>query len=93
MDANILFFKNKNNFSKYILALDTIKDKSFVTHYLLFFVNCENKEMETGTSFNEKLNFSSIVKKNKVIAFQFYSGKSGNSGVILLKNAVKNILQ
>ena len=41
----------------------------------------------------EKLNFSSIVKKNKVIAFQFYSGKSGNSGVILLKNAVKNILQ
>tara|TARA_Y100000031_G_C8100887_1_gene328647 strand:+ start:607 stop:816 length:210 start_codon:yes stop_codon:yes gene_type:complete len=36
MDANILSFKNKNNLSKYILALDTIKDKSFVTHYLLF---------------------------------------------------------
>ena len=58
-----------------------------------FFVNCENKEIEAGTSFNGKLNFSSIVKKDKVVAFQFHPEKSGNSGLILLKNTVKNILQ
>ena len=57
------------------------------------FVNCENKEIEAGTSFNGKLNFSSIVKKDKVIAFQFHPEKSGNSGLILLKNLVKNLLQ
>ena len=49
--------------------------------------------MEAGTSFNGKLNFTSIVKKDKVVAFQFHPEKSGNSGLILLKNAVKNILQ
>ena len=58
-----------------------------------FFVNCENKDIEAGTSFNGKLNFSSIVKKDKVVAFQFHPEKSGNSGLILLKNTVKNILQ
>ena len=29
---------------------------------------CENKEIEAGTSSNGKLNFSSIVKKDKVAA-------------------------
>ena len=58
-----------------------------------FFVNCENKEIEAGTSSNGKLNFSSIVKKDKVAAFQFHPEKSGNSGLILLENVVKNILQ
>ena len=58
-----------------------------------FFVNCKKKEVELGTSLNGKLNFSSIVKKDKVIAFQFHPEKSGNSGLILLKNLVKNLLQ
>ena len=58
-----------------------------------FFVNCENKEIEAGISSNGKLNFSSIVKKDKVAAFQFHPEKSGNNGLMLLKNMVKNILQ
>ena len=58
-----------------------------------FFVNCKNKEMEIGTSLNGKLNFSSIVKKGNVIAFQFHPEKSGKSGLILLKNLVTNFLQ
>ena len=57
-----------------------------------FFVNCENKEIEAGTSFNGELNFPSIVKKDKVVAFQFHPEKSGNNGLILLKNTVRNIL-
>tara|TARA_Y100000294_G_scaffold105869_1_gene98353 strand:- start:181 stop:816 length:636 start_codon:yes stop_codon:yes gene_type:complete len=58
-----------------------------------FFVKCKNKEIEIGTSLNGKLNFSSIVKKDNVIAFQFHPEKSGHSGLILLKNLVKNLLQ
>ena len=71
------------------------KDLQNSTFYFVhsFFVNCENKEIEAGTSFNGKLNFSSIVKKDKVVAFQFHPEKSGNNGLILLKNVVKNILQ
>ena len=58
-----------------------------------FFVNCENKEIEAGTSSNGKLNFTSIVKKDKVIAFQFHPEKSGNRGLILLKNLFENLIQ
>jgi glutamine amidotransferase len=58
-----------------------------------FFVKCKNKEIEIGTSLNGKLNFSSIVKKDNVIAFQFHPEKSGNNGLILLKSLVKNLLQ
>ena len=57
-----------------------------------FFVKCKNKEIEIGASLNGKLNFSSIVKKNNVIAFQFHPEKSGHTGLILLKNLVKNLL-
>ena len=58
-----------------------------------FFVTCNNKEMEIGTSSNGKLNFSSIVKKDNVMAFQFHPEKSGNNGLILLKNSVRNFLK
>jgi len=54
-----------------------------------FFVNCENKEIEAGTSFNGKLNFSSMVKKDKVVAFQFHPEKSGKNGLLLLNNVLK----
>ena len=56
-----------------------------------FFVNCKNKEIELGNSFNGKLNFSSIVKKNKIITFQFHPEKSGNNGLILLKYFLKEL--
>ena len=58
-----------------------------------FFVKCKNKEIEIGTSLNGKLNFSSIVKKDNVIAFQFHPEKSGHGGLILLKNLIKNLIQ
>ena len=58
-----------------------------------FFVNCKKKEVELGISLNGKLNFSSIVKKDKVVAFQFHPEKSGRNGLILLNNLVKNFLQ
>ena len=89
---------NRVKFSKKIISMP----KKYIEKNLLnsafyfvhsFFVNCENKEIETGTSYNGKLNFSSIVKKDKVVAFQFHPEKSGNNGLILLKSMVKNILQ
>ena len=56
-----------------------------------FFVNCKDKLIEVGTSSNGKLNFSSVVKKDKVIAFQFHPEKSGKSGLILLKDFVRHL--
>ena len=56
-----------------------------------YFVNCKNKDIEVGTSSNGKLNFSSIVKKDKVVAFQFHPEKSGKSGLLLLNNVLKNL--
>ena len=64
------------------------KDLSNKVFYFVhsFFANCKNKEIELGTSLNRKLSFPSIVKKDKVIAFQFHPEKSGKNGLILLKN-------
>ena len=58
-----------------------------------FFVNCKDKVIEVGTSSNGKLNFSSVVKKDRTVAFQFHPEKSGKSGLILLKSLFKNLLQ
>ena len=71
------------------------KDLQNSTFYFVhsFFVKCKNKEIEIGTSLNGKLNFSSIVKKDNVIAFQFHPEKSGHDGLILLKNLIKNLIQ
>jgi len=70
------------------------KDLQNNTFYFVhsFFVKCKNKEIEVGTSLNGKLNFSSIVKKDNVIAFQFHPEKSGHSGLVLLKNLAKDLL-
>ena len=56
-----------------------------------FFVSCKDKVIESGTSTNGKLNFTSVVKKDKVLAFQFHPEKSGKNGLILLKYLVKNL--
>jgi len=56
-----------------------------------YFVNCKNKDIEVRNSSNRKLNFSSIVKKDKVVAFQFHPEKSGKSGLLLLNNVLKNL--
>lgn len=56
-----------------------------------YFVNCKNKDIEVGISSNGKLNFSSIVKKDKVVAFQFHPEKSGKNGLFLLNDVLKNL--
>ena len=81
---------NKINFKdKKTLIQDKYLEKNLINS--AFFVNCKNKEVELGNSFNGKLNFSSIVKKNKIIAFQFHPEKSGNNGLILLKYFLKEL--
>ena len=56
-----------------------------------FFVNCKNEDIVVGTSLNGKLTFPSIIKKDKVIAFQFHPEKSGKNGLVLLNNLLKNL--
>ena len=69
------------------------KDLQNSTFYFVhsFFVKCKNKEIEVGASLNGKLNFSSIVKKDKVVAFQFHPEKSGKNGLFLLNDVLKNL--
>ena len=84
---------NRVKFEKKMLIQEKNLQNSAFYFVHSFFVKCKNKEIEIGTSLNGKLNFSSIVKKDNVIAFQFHPEKSGHGGLILLKNLVKNLLQ
>ena len=76
-----------------------IKEKSLEnkilnsTYYFIhsFFVNSKDKEIEAGTSSNGKLKFSSVIKKDNVVAFQFHPEKSGKNGLLLLKYLMKNL--
>lgn len=85
---------NRVKFSKKIISMPEkyiINDLSNSVYYFIhsFFVSCKNKNIEAGTSVNGKLNFSSIIKKDKVVAFQFHPEKSGKSGLLLLNNVLK----
>ena len=53
---------------------------------LLFFKKSNEKKFEIGTSTNGKVNFSSIVKKDNVLACQFHPEKSGIFGLQFLEN-------
>ena len=71
--------------------LKDMRDHSEFYFIHSYFVNCKNKDIEVATSSNGKLNFSSIIKKDKVVAFQFHPEKSGKSGLLLLNNVLKNL--
>ena len=87
----VKFETKKMKIQEKYLKNDLLKSSFYFVHS--FFVNCKNKDIEIGSSLNGKLNFSSIVKKDNVTAFQFHPEKSGKSGLILLKNLVVNFLQ
>ena len=83
VNFNKNFFKQKEEFNQ-------LQNKAYYFVHS-FFVNCNNKSIENGNSINGKLNFTSVVKKNNVTAFQFHPEKSGKDGLLLLKTITKNI--
>ena len=83
VNFNKNFFKQKEEFNQ-------LENKAYYFVHS-FFVNCNNKSIENGNSINGKLNFTSVVKKNNVTAFQFHPEKSGKDGLLLLKSITKNI--
>ena len=82
--------KFKANFFDDKDQLNLLQNKKFYFVHS-FFANCKNEKIIGGNSFNGKLNFTSIVKKNKVTAFQFHPEKSGKNGLSLLNSVTKNI--
>ena len=82
--------KFKENFFKEKDQLNLIQNKPFYFVHS-YFANCKNNEIISGSSLNGTLNFTSAVKKNKVIAFQFHPEKSGQDGLSLLRAITKNI--
>ena len=96
VEKKIFIGWNRVNFTgkkKLIKEKSVENDLSNSAFYFVhsYFVNCKNKNIEVGTSSNGKLNFSSIIKKDKVVAFQFHPEKSGKSGLLLLNNVLKNL--
>ena len=83
------FMTKKKLITEKSIERDLLNSAFYFIHS--YFVNCKNKDIEVGISSNGKLNFSSIVKKDNVIAFQFHPEKSGKSGLLLLKNVLKNL--
>ncbi len=51
-----------------------------------YFAKSLVKEIEVGMSTNGNVHFSSIIKKDNVLACQFHPEKSGKAGLQLLKN-------
>lgn len=78
LKKNENLFKNKNFSKKFDY------NSLFFVHS--FFVKSNEKKFEIGTSTNGKVNFSSIVKKDNVLACQFHPEKSGIFGLQFLKN-------
>lgn len=78
LKKNETLFKNKN------FGEEFNNNSLFFVHS--FFVKSNDQEYELGTSINGKVNFSSIVKKDNVLACQFHPEKSGNFGLQFLKN-------
>ncbi len=55
------------------------------------YVNCVEKDIEIGKSYNGETSFSSIVNCGNVEAFQFHPEKSGKNGLNLLKTILQKI--
>jgi len=85
----VSFVESKKLIKEKFVENDLLNSAFYFVHS--YFVNCKNKDIEAGTSSNGELNFSSIVKKDKVVAFQFHPEKSGKSGLLLLNNVLKNL--
>ena len=85
----VSFVESKKLIKEKFVENDLLNSAFYFVHS--YFVNCKNKDIEVGTSSNGKLNFSSIVKKDKVVAFQFHPEKSGKSGLLLLENVLKTL--
>ena len=85
---------NKVNFKESFFEkkdkINQLQNKAFYFVHS-FFADCKNNNIENGNSINGKLNFTSVVKKNNVTAFQFHPEKSGKDGLILLKTITNNI--
>ena len=85
---------NKVNFKESFFEkkdeINQLQNKAFYFVHS-FFADCKNNSIENGNSINGKLNFTSVVKKNNVIAFQFHPEKSGKDGLILLKTITNSI--
>jgi glutamine amidotransferase len=82
---NKVNFQTKNKLIKNPSIENDLSNSAFYFVHS-YFAKCKNKDIEVGISLNGKLNFPSIIKKNKVVAFQFHPEKSGKSGLLLLKN-------
>jgi glutamine amidotransferase len=85
---------NKVNFNKKFFKNDDqyhlLQNKAYYFVHS-FFVNCKNKNIEFGNSINGELTYTSVVKKDNLIAFQFHPEKSGKDGLNLLKVSTRDI--
>jgi imidazole glycerol-phosphate synthase subunit HisH len=85
----VQFSNNNSPLNNYVKENDLENKNFYFVHS--FYTDIENKRYEYGTTTNDSLKFSSIVKKDNVTAFQFHPEKSGKNGIKLLKFFINNI--
>jgi len=88
---NNVRFNNKNK----LLEQHALVANKFTNNFFYFvhsyFVKTEDENIEIANSTNGEVVYSSIVKKDNVLAFQFHPEKSGENGIIVLKNELINL--
>jgi len=88
---NNIKFNSKNKlFKQHALIVNKFTNNLFYFIHS-YFVKTENEDIEVANSSNGEVVYSSIIKKDNVLAFQFHPEKSGENGIILLKNELINL--
>ena len=88
---NNIKFNSKNKlFKQHTLIVNKFTNNLFYFIHS-YFVKTENEDIEVANSSNGEVVYSSIIKKDNVLAFQFHPEKSGENGIILLKNELINL--
>jgi imidazole glycerol-phosphate synthase subunit HisH len=86
----INFNTNKKLFINKTIEKNFIEKEFYFVHS--YFAKTLDKDLEVGFSSNGNVTFSSIIKKDNVIACQFHPEKSGKNGIEFLKKIYKNFV-
>ena len=74
-----------------VKVLKDIADNSFFYFTHSYFAKPKDKNIVSSTSNYGDFNYCSSISKDKIVATQFHPEKSGESGLKIYKNFIKNI--
>ncbi len=82
---------NKIEYKNKCKSFKDVADNSFFYFTHSYFVKPKDKKIVSSTSNYCDFNYCSSISKDKIVATQFHPEKSGESGLKIYKNFIKNI--